>query len=317
MVTDMIAKGELDASPKPSPTNPSAASAAPTRSPPPSCGCAAPPPASSSASPYPSTAAPPPTSSYTPNHPNHWLLILTSSGSRAGRNSTGTRWCHPFMSRVIEDLAPTTGRERELDVTTRSHAAAAVHRLCCFTHSVRRDAHLTRSFLPWRRTSTSSPSTCQDSETPNSFLLRLSQALPPWLGPSPSSWTSSASGHHTWSETPSAVGWRSNWLPSARPPRSPCSHRQDSGADTRRHTTEPVSKQPDGSAATHFDSFAASSIFVSDELWFSADPRPPHAHDPAASAIRDPFDGYLPRLRCDAESHLEPSTPGWAPSTLQ
>jgi len=48
MVTDMTAKGELSI-PKPSPTNPSAASAVPTKSPPPSSGLAAPPPASSSA----------------------------------------------------------------------------------------------------------------------------------------------------------------------------------------------------------------------------------------------------------------------------
>ena len=58
MVADMIAYGELDQRPR-SPTNPSAASAAPTRSPPPCCGCAAPAPASSSASPSPSTAATP------------------------------------------------------------------------------------------------------------------------------------------------------------------------------------------------------------------------------------------------------------------
>ena len=90
MVSDMIDKGELEHPPKPSPTNPSAASAAPTRSPPPSSGSAAPPPASSSASPYPSTAATPPASACTPNHPKPWLPMLarpvpTPSGPKCHR----------------------------------------------------------------------------------------------------------------------------------------------------------------------------------------------------------------------------------------
>ena len=59
MVTDMIGKGN-SASRTPWPISRSAASAEPTRSPPPSCGSAAPAPASSSASHYPSTAATPP-----------------------------------------------------------------------------------------------------------------------------------------------------------------------------------------------------------------------------------------------------------------
>ena len=42
MVADMIASGELDASPTPSPASRSAGSGAATRSPPPCCGCAAP-----------------------------------------------------------------------------------------------------------------------------------------------------------------------------------------------------------------------------------------------------------------------------------
>ena len=61
MVADMIAKGELDDGRGRCATSRSAASAPPTRSQQPCCGCAAPAPASSSASRFPSTAASLPT----------------------------------------------------------------------------------------------------------------------------------------------------------------------------------------------------------------------------------------------------------------
>ena len=83
------------------------------------------------------------------------------------------------------------------------------------------------------------------------------------------------------------------------------------GADTRRYTTEPVS-QATRWLSRHALRFLCRLVDfrLGRARGSRPDPRPPYAHDPTASAIRDPLDGYLPRLRCDTESHLEPSTPG-------
>ena len=311
MVTDMIAKGELDLAEAVA-NQPIGRLGEATRSPPPSCGCAAPARASSSASRCPSTAATPPASSCTPNHPKHWLLILARSRSRAGRNVTRDEVASSFMSRVIQGgRCRPRAQERARCHNLHSHAVAAVHRSCCFTHSVRRDTHFD-PIIP-------ALATHFDVIAIDLPGFGDSKPLPASVEPNPAALAGAVA------EQLDQLGVRSahlvgnslgGWVALELAARcAPASVTLLAPAGLwRGHTPlyDRASLQATRWLSRHALRFLCRLVDfrLGRAVVLGQTHGRPYAHDPAASAIRDPRDGYLPRLRCDTESQLEPSTPG-------